>query len=252
MANDTKTKNAITEVKIKTITKIGRGNVVNLTVHKNHTFITKNGIITHNCDAISEAGQKILRAEMEIYSESVRFIATCNFKRKVLDALKSRFQVFDFEKMDMEEFFNRLTTILDTENISYDIDNVSKIVEKCYPDLRKGINEIDKFTINNVLTEYENADANSGDLFVEATKLFKSKKYIEARMFVCQNITEADYEVFYRFMYDNLDMFSDDEEIQFQCISEIAYGLRNHQNCADFEINLADTFVRLNNVIKGE
>ena len=249
--NDIKTE-IITEIKIKSITKIGRGNVVNLTVHKNHTFITKNGIITHNCDLISDAGQKILRAEMEVYSDEVRFIATCNIKRKIMDALQSRFQIFDFEKMDLDQYFERLIHILDNEKIKYDIDNVAKIVEKRYPDLRKGINELDKFTVNNVLMPYETTDDNSGDLFQEAIKLFKKKDYINARIFVCNNISETDYEAFYRFMYDNLEIFSDDIEIQFQCISPIADGLYKHQSgCADVEINLANTFVNLNNVVNN-
>jgi hypothetical protein len=43
----------IEQQKIKTITKIGTGRVRNLTVNKNHTFITSNGIVTHNCDLAS-------------------------------------------------------------------------------------------------------------------------------------------------------------------------------------------------------
>jgi len=39
--------------KIKSIKKIGSGKVRNLTVNKNHTFVTKNGIVTHNCDLAS-------------------------------------------------------------------------------------------------------------------------------------------------------------------------------------------------------
>lgn len=252
MSNGAKTKNAIAEVKIKSITKIGRGNVVNLTVHKNHTFITKNGIITHNCDMISESGQKILRAEMEVYSDEVRFIATCNIKRKVMDALISRFQVFDFEKMNIEEYFDRLVHILKNENIEYDVENVAEIVQKRYPDLRKGINELDKFTVNGKLLPYETNDENSGDLFQEATRLFKNRDYMKARTYVCNNISENDYISFYRYMYDNLGMFSDDVETQFQCIIPIAKGLQRHSSCADVEINLAETFVELNNVVNSD
>jgi len=42
-----------TTIKIKSITPIGKGKVRNLTVHKNHTFITENGLTTHNCDGAS-------------------------------------------------------------------------------------------------------------------------------------------------------------------------------------------------------
>lgn len=40
----------MTTSKVISIKKIGKGKVRNLTVTKNHTFITDNGIVTHNCD----------------------------------------------------------------------------------------------------------------------------------------------------------------------------------------------------------
>lgn len=40
-------------LKIKSIQKIGTGKVRNLTVTNNHTFLTENGIVTHNCDRSS-------------------------------------------------------------------------------------------------------------------------------------------------------------------------------------------------------
>lgn len=38
-------------MKIVAIRKVGSGRVRNLSVTKNHTFVTENGIVTHNCDA---------------------------------------------------------------------------------------------------------------------------------------------------------------------------------------------------------
>lgn len=208
-------------------------------------------VILDEADLVSEAGQKILRAEMEVYSDEVRFIATCNIKRKIMDALQSRFQVFDFEKMDIEQYFSKLIHILDNEGIEYDPDNVANIVSKRYPDLRKGINELDKFSVNKKLMPYESDDDNSGDLFEEAAKLFKEGDYLKARSFVCNNISENDYESFYRFMYNNLDIFSNDVDVQFQCIIPIAKGLQQHSSAADVEINLANTFVEINNVVNN-
>jgi hypothetical protein len=40
-------------VKIKSIRLVGQGHVRNLTVNRNHTFLTANGIVTHNCDLAS-------------------------------------------------------------------------------------------------------------------------------------------------------------------------------------------------------
>ena len=39
-------------MKVKSVKKIAKGKVRNLTVSKNHTFVTENGIVTHNCDLV--------------------------------------------------------------------------------------------------------------------------------------------------------------------------------------------------------
>lgn len=54
--------------KIKSIKKIGKGRVRNLTVNKNHTFLTSNGIVTHNCDL---ASNKILSLQSILEGKGV-------------------------------------------------------------------------------------------------------------------------------------------------------------------------------------
>jgi hypothetical protein len=54
--------------KIKSIKKIGKGKVRNLTVTKNHTFLTSNGIVTHNCDL---ASNKIMSIQSTLEGKGV-------------------------------------------------------------------------------------------------------------------------------------------------------------------------------------
>jgi MoxR-like ATPase len=83
--------------KIKSIKKIGLGRVRNLTVNKNHTFLTSNGIVTHNCDLASNkimVLQSVLEGKPLFLKKIGRFIypksgfniiATANTKGKGSD-----------------------------------------------------------------------------------------------------------------------------------------------------------------------
>ena len=84
--------------KVKSIKKIAKGKVRNLTVSKNHTFVTENGIVTHNCD-LADAGvimsiQGILEGKPYYFAQSGEYItaapgfniiATANTKGKGSD-----------------------------------------------------------------------------------------------------------------------------------------------------------------------
>jgi len=50
--------------KVVSIKKVGRGHVRNLCVNKNHTFVTSNGIVTHNCD-LADARIMCLQSVLE-------------------------------------------------------------------------------------------------------------------------------------------------------------------------------------------
>ena len=83
-------------MKIKSIKKIGRCRVINLTVHKNHTFITENGIITHNCDNIGKDAQAGFRSFLDEFSKNCSFIFTGNYKSKIIEPLLDRLENYDF------------------------------------------------------------------------------------------------------------------------------------------------------------
>ena len=80
---------------VKSIRPIGRGRVMNLTVKKNHTFLTENGIVTHNCEGMSSNASNSLKAVYEQFP-TTRFMMTTNNLSKVIPPLKSRSVVVEF------------------------------------------------------------------------------------------------------------------------------------------------------------
>jgi hypothetical protein len=86
--------------------------------------------------------------------------------------------------------------------------------------------------------------ASSADYRVEMVDLFKKGKIQEARKLVCSQALPEEMEDIYRWLYNNLEIFGDEEK-QNKAILIIKQGLVDHALVADAEINLAATLVRL-------
>jgi len=84
--------------------------------------------------------QPALRNLMEDYSQSVRFILTCNYPSRIIAPLHSRCQGFHITKTDHTEFTARVATVLVTEGVEFDLDTLDTYVKATYPDLRKCLN----------------------------------------------------------------------------------------------------------------
>ena len=211
-------------------------------------------IFLDEADGLSPQAQGVLRGTMEKYANSVRFLLTCNYPNKVIPAIKSRCEPgrMHIEKLDTSEFYMRLVDILDKENIEIDPDALEYIVKTAYPDLRRGISLIQSNSFSGKLTSPDTDSEVVADYKLDIIALFRSKKYTEARKLVCSQIQQDEYEDMYKFMYQNLEVWSDgDQNKEDQAIIIIRDGLVNHTMCADLEINLSATFCELEQVAKG-
>ena len=75
--------------------------------------------------------------------------------------------------------------------------------------------------------------------------LFKAGQVTAARKVACANVRPDEMEEMFRWMYDNLQLWSKTEEGQDKAIVVIRNGLVNHALVADPEINLSATLVEL-------
>ncbi len=191
-----------------------------------------------------ESVQPALRNLMEDYSQSVRFIFTCNYPHRIITPVKSRCQEIKIEKTDLTEFTARVATILVEEGIDFDLDTLDTFVQGTYPDLRKCINNVQMHSTNGSLKVPEVVDG-AGDYRVEMVDLFKKGKISEARKLLCSQARPEEMEEIYRWMYDNVTVFGSNEETQDSAILIIKQGLVDNASVADQEINLAATLIRL-------
>ncbi|MBW2965555.1 AAA family ATPase [Candidatus Woesearchaeota archaeon] len=86
---------------------------------ENRRFIANN-IVVHNCDALTKEAQQALRRTMENYTQTTRFILSCNYSSKIIDPIQSRCAVFRFKPLPKDEIFKIIDIIAKSENLKID------------------------------------------------------------------------------------------------------------------------------------
>lgn len=164
-------------------------------------------IIIDEADYLSPNAQAAFRNAIEEFAANCSFIFTCNYKNKLIDPLHSRCAVVDFtlknnEKTQMAgQFFKRIQSILQSEKIEYDDKVIVELIKKHFPDFRRIINEIQRYSqfgkIDGGILSHI-VDVSIGDII----KYIKDKDFGAIRKWVASN--DIDATTFFRKLYDNL------------------------------------------------
>jgi len=204
-------------------------------------------IIIDEADYLSANAQAAFRNAIEEFAVNCSFIFTCNFKNKIIEPLHSRCAVIEFglkasEKSSMAgQFFKRIQTILATEEITYETPVVAELIKKHFPDFRRVINELQRFS------KFGNIDTGVLSQIVDVSlsdiiKFIKDKDFGAIRKWVASN--DVDPASLYRKLYDNLY-----EVLKPQSIPQAVVILADYQYkqafVADQEINLVACLTEL-------
>ena len=204
-------------------------------------------VLLDEADYLTPAGQAALRNDMEAYHMTARFILTCNYQHRIIPALKSRCHEFHITKTDKTEFTARAATVLVSENIVFDLDDLDSYVRATYPDLRKCLNQLQVNSSTGTLLSSQSQSSGEDELLVEATNLFKAGKILEGRQQLLQYIAlyPTLIEDTYSWMYQNLDLWGKSNEKRDASIIVIRNGLANLSMVGIPEISLAATLCEL-------
>lgn len=184
--------------------------------------------------------QPALRGAIEEFAGNCSFIFTCNFKNRIIDPIHSRCTVIDFkingQKAKMAaQFFKRVEWILEQEGVAYKKDVVAAIVTKHFPDNRRILNELQRYSVGGTIDEgilSSVADIQLADL-IDA---LKGKDFASARKWVTNNLDNDPARIF-RKLYDNLQ-----ESLKPNSVPQLVLILAKYQYQAAFvadpEINL--------------
>jgi DNA polymerase III delta prime subunit len=165
-------------------------------------------IIIDEADNTTHDVQLLLRANIEAFYNNCRFIFTCNFKNKIIEPLHSRCAVVEFGIPNKKKpeiagnFFNRVRTILEKENIQYDQKVLATLINKHFPDWRRVLNELQRYSVGGnidsaILASFSDVSVS------ELLKFLKEKDFQEVRKWVVNNL-DNDPSVLLRRIYDAL------------------------------------------------
>jgi DNA polymerase III delta prime subunit len=181
---------------------------VSLTEESNHKVVILDEADYMNAESVQPA----LRNFIETFYNNCRFIFTCNYKHKIIKPLQSRCTVIDFaitngqKKISMVAFMKRLETILKEENIEFDKKVIAELIQKYYPDFRRTINELQRYSVRGKIDSgvlFNLSEATYKDLI----KILKTKDFNGMRKWVINNLDKEPANLFtevYKHCYETL------------------------------------------------
>jgi DNA polymerase III delta prime subunit len=182
---------------------------VSLTEHSNHKVVILDEADYMNAESVQPA----LRNFIETFYKNCRFIFTCNYKNKILPALHSRCTVIDFgikngQKVKIAQaLMRRLGKVLENENIEYDKKVLAELIQKYFPDFRRTINELQRYSVRGKIDSgilFSLSEANTKELI----KILKEKRFNDMRKWVINNLDKEPSSLFtsvYEILYSSLE-----------------------------------------------
>jgi len=155
-----------------------------------------------------QSTQPAMRGFIEEFAGNCGFIFTCNYKNRIIEPIHSRCSVVDFKIVNGDkaklaaQFMTRVNDILDKEGISYDKKVVAELIMKHFPDFRRVLNELQRYSTSGTIDTgvlSQIADINLKELMVA----LKSKNFKDMRAWVALNV-DNDPQKIYRKIYDTL------------------------------------------------
>ena len=152
--------------------------------------------------------QPALRGFIEEFANNCRFILTCNYKNRIIPPLHSRCAVVEFKILSKDkpkvasQFFKRINDILTQEGIEFDQKVVAKVVEKHFPDYRRILNELQRYSAAGKIDE--GIFINLGETNMsELVESLKDKDFKKMRTWVVNNL-DNDPVALIRKIYDHI------------------------------------------------
>jgi DNA polymerase III delta prime subunit len=104
-------------------------------------------VILDEATHILQASQVLLLNMIETYSLNTRFILTGNYPERLIEPLRSRLEDYNLKPPSKKSVAKHLDTILRAEGVEFDIKDVAQVIHTYYPDIRRTINNIQKYIV---------------------------------------------------------------------------------------------------------
>ena len=211
-------------------------------------------IILDEADYLNaQSTQPALRGFMEEFHKNCGFILTCNYKNRLIPPLHSRCSIIDFiipkeQKPKLaQDFFLRVQSILNQENVEFDPKAVAELLNKFFPDWRRVLNELQRYSASGQIDAgilVNIADSNIKELMHS----LREKEFTNVRKWIVQNLDNDPVRIF-RSIYDSLYDFLDGSTIPHAVVIIADYSYKS-AFVSDQEINLLACMTELMGQVK--
>ena len=174
-------------------------------------------VILDEADFLTQPAQAALRNLIEEYSAYTRFILTCNYVERLIEPLQSRCELHVLKPPTKGAVAKHIcTNILDVENVTYDVQDVVKVINEFYPDIRSVIKVLQSNVRDSKLTVTTLDDNWTKQLIQILIKRDKNAWY-QVRQLVADAQVD-DFQTAYRYMFDHMTEFSYGNDAQLSVI----------------------------------
>ena len=214
----------------------------------------KKVVILDEADYLNpQSTQPAMRGFVEEFHKNCRFILTCNFKNRIIEPLHSRFSNIEFKVNPKDKpklasrLFERAIFILKEKNISYEDKVLVELITKHFPDFRKLINELQRYSVSGSIDAGILVNVSDENLKTLITHL-KNKEFSDMRKWVVNNLDNDPVKIF-RKIYDTLYSNLEPSTIPHAVLIIADYQYKS-AFVADQEINLVACLTELMSQVK--
>jgi DNA polymerase III delta prime subunit len=214
----------------------------------------KKVVILDEADYLNpQSTQPALRGFVEEFHKNCRFILTCNFKNRIIEPLHSRFSNIEFKVNPKDKpklasrLFERAVYILKEQNIDYEDKVLVELITKHFPDFRKLINELQRYSVSGAIDAGILVNVSDENLKTLVTHL-KNKEFSDMRKWVVNNLDNDPVKIF-RKIYDTLYTNLEPSTIPHAVLIIADYQYKS-AFVADQEINLVACLTELMSQVK--
>lgn len=136
-------------------------------------------------DHLSQQAQAGLRGTIEKFHKVAFFIFTCNYPEKIMEPIRSRFEIVNYNFTDLDEikeqennYIRRIAYICKEEGLELKKSGALELIKRYYPDIRSMINTVQSISrTTKIIDDKSLAVTSSGDYDVELYNLLMTTSY---------------------------------------------------------------------------
>lgn len=187
-------------------------------------------VLFDEADSLSNQAFMSLKGVIEEFSNT-RFFFTTNSLSKIIPAIQSRALLIDFNAQSSDKpklaskMFKRVLGILTANNIEFDKAVVAQIVNKFFPDFRKTLNELQRYSASGKI-DSGILLGSSKETFAELLTGIKNKDFKVVRRWVGEN-ADIEMQTLFRDFYDNSNDYFKPETIPQIILIMSDYGYKS-------------------------